>query len=48
MSLLFDPNMMNMFVPKIVLGLSVSRIVEGSVSFGERLSHHHSHCAVNP
>ena len=36
--------MMNMFVLTVVLVLLVSRVVEGCVSFGERLSHHHSHC----
>lgn len=28
--------------------ISVSRVVEGSVSFGECLSHHHSRCVANP
>ena len=40
--------MMNMLVLTVVLVLLVSRVVEGSVSFGERLSHYHSHCVGNP
>ena len=44
-----DRNMMNMLVANCLLLLSVAgRVVRGSVSFGESLSHFNSHCVANP